>query len=217
MVSRSFARAKQEANGSRGILAQGVKADCRGQKRKTVAADKRKKRNDMAKMVKSYPNVREDVSIQDLLESGLHFGHRTKRWNPKMRKYLFGQKNGIYIIDLEQTLAGLQEARQFLYDTVARGRQVLFVGTKKQAQAAIRELAEKYKQPYVVTRWLGGTLTNIATVKKSIARMAAIAKMEEDKSLEKLPKKEVISAATVLFILPVLPSRVRMNFGSCPI
>ena len=147
----------------------------------------------MAKMVKSYPNVREDVSIQDLLESGLHFGHRTKRWNPKMRKYLFGQKNGIYIIDLEQTLAGLQEARQFLYDTVARGRQVLFVGTKKQAQAAIRELAEKYKQPYVVTRWLGGTLTNIATVKKSIARMAAIAKMEEDKSLEKLPKKEQAS------------------------
>lgn len=147
----------------------------------------------MAKMVKSYPNVREDVSIQDLLESGLHFGHRTKRWNPKMRKYLFGQKNGIYIIDLEQTLAGLQEARQFLYDTVARGRQVLFVGTKKQAQAAIRELAEKYKQPYVVTRWLGGTLTNIATVRKSIARMAAIEKMEEDKSLEKLPKKEQAS------------------------
>ena len=144
----------------------------------------------MVTMVKSYPNVKEDVSVQDLLEAGLHFGHRTKRWNPKMRKYLFGQKNGIYIIDLQQTLEGLQAARQFLYDTVARGKQVLFVGTKKQAQGALKALAEQYKQPYVVNRWLGGTLTNIQTVKKSIARMRAIKAMEDDKSLEKLPKKE---------------------------
>ena len=144
----------------------------------------------MVMLTKSYPNVPEDVSIQDLLEAGLHFGHRTKRWNPKMRKYLFGQKNGIYIIDLQQTLEGLQAARQFLYDTVARGRQVLFVGTKKQAQAALRKLAEDNKQPYVVNRWLGGTLTNIETVRKSIARMRTIQQMVEDKSIEKLPKKE---------------------------
>jgi len=136
------------------------------------------------------PNVRQDVSIQDLLEAGLHFGHRTKRWNPKMRKYLFGQKNGIYIIDLQQTLEGLQAARQFLYDTVARGRQVLFVGTKKQAQGAMKDLAEAYEQPYVTNRWLGGTLTNIETVRKSIRRMRDIEQMEKDKSLEKLPKKE---------------------------
>jgi ribosomal protein S2 len=86
-------------------------------------------------------NVRQDVSIQDLLEAGLHFGHRTKRWNPKMRKFLFGQRNGIYIIDLEQTLDGLQKARQFIYDTVSRGRQILFVGTKKQAQEALKSVA----------------------------------------------------------------------------
>ena len=137
------------------------------------------------------PNVRQDVSIQDLLEAGLHFGHRTKRWNPKMRKYLFGQKNGIYIIDLEQTLDGLQKARQFIYDTVARGRQILFVGTKKQAQESLKAVATQTKQPYVVNRWLGGTLTNIETLRKSIARMREIEQMEKDGSINALPKKEV--------------------------
>ena len=136
-------------------------------------------------------NVRQDVSIQDLLEAGLHFGHRTKRWNPKMRKYLFGQKNGIYIIDLEQTLEGLQKARQFIYDTVARGRQILFVGTKKQAQESLKAVATQTKQPYVVNRWLGGTLTNIETLRKSIARMREIEQMEKDGSINALPKKEV--------------------------
>ena len=114
------------------------------------------------------PNVPQDVSIQDLLEAGLHFGHRTKRWNPKMRKYLFGPRNGIYIIDLEQTLEGLQKARQFIYDTVARGRQILFVGTKKQAQEALRNIATQHKQPFVVNRWLGGTLTNNETIRLNI-------------------------------------------------
>ena len=137
------------------------------------------------------PNVRQDVSIQDLLEAGLHFGHRTKRWNPKMRKYLFGQKNGIYIIDLLQTLDGLQAARQFIFDTVARGRQILFVGTKKQAQGALKAVAEQYKQPYVVNRWLGGTLTNNETIRKSIARMREIEQMEKDGSINALPKKEI--------------------------
>ncbi|HAL92753.1 MAG TPA: 30S ribosomal protein S2 [Verrucomicrobia bacterium] len=136
-------------------------------------------------------NVRQDVSIQDLLEAGLHFGHRTKRWNPKMRKYLFGQKNGIYIIDLEQTLDNLQKARQFIYDTVARGRQILFVGTKKQAQEALKTIASQTKQPYVVNRWLGGTLTNNETLRKSIARMRDIEQMEKDGSINALPKKEV--------------------------
>ena len=110
------------------------------------------------------PNVRQDVSIQDLLEAGLHFGHRTKRWNPKMRKYLFGQRNGIYIIDLLKTLEGLQQAREFIYNTVAHGKQVLFVGTKKQAQEAVKATATAHKQPYVVNRWLGGTLTNNETI-----------------------------------------------------
>ncbi len=136
-------------------------------------------------------NVRQDVSIQDLLEAGLHFGHRTKRWNPKMRKFLFGQKNGIYIIDLVQTLEGLQKARQFIYDTVARGRQVLFVGTKKQAQEALKVIATANKQPYVVNRWLGGTLTNNETIRKSIARMREIEQMEKDATINNLPKKEV--------------------------
>ena len=136
-------------------------------------------------------NVRQDVSIQDLLEAGLHFGHRTKRWNPKMRKFLFGQKNGIYIIDLEQTLDGLQKARQFIYDTIARGRQILFVGTKKQAQESLKAVATQTKQPYVVNRWLGGTLTNIETLRKSIARMREIEQMEKDGSINALPKKEV--------------------------
>ncbi|MBR6023146.1 MAG: 30S ribosomal protein S2, partial [Kiritimatiellae bacterium] len=136
------------------------------------------------------PNVREDVSIQDLLDAGLHFGHRTKRWNPKMKKYLFGQRNGIYIIDLNQTLKGLQEARQFLYDTVAGGRQVLFVGTKKQAQEALKTVAEQTGQPYVTNRWLGGTLTNHETLRKSIARMRDIEAMEKDGRLAALPKKE---------------------------
>ncbi len=136
-------------------------------------------------------NVRQDVSIQDLLEAGLHFGHRTKRWNPKMRKYLFGQKNGIYIIDLEKTLDGLQQARQFIYDTVARGRQILFVGTKKQAQESLKAIATQTKQPFVVNRWLGGTLTNNETLRKSIARMREIEQMEKDGSINTLPKKEV--------------------------
>ena len=115
--------------------------------------------------------VTTDVSIRDLLDAGLHFGHQTKRWNPKMRRFILDERNGIYIIDLVKSAELLKEAQRFLYDTVARGRKVLFVGTKKQAQDPLREIAARLSQPYVVHRWLGGTLTNATTVRRSVARM----------------------------------------------
>jgi small subunit ribosomal protein S2 len=132
-----------------------------------------------------------NVAVQDLLDAGLHFGHQTKRWNPKMKKYIFGARNGIYIIDLDKTLASLKVALNFVYETIARGRSVLFVGTKKQAHEAILGMADRTKQPYIVNRWLGGTLTNHVTIRKSIARMRDIEKMETDGTMAKLPKKEV--------------------------
>ena len=135
--------------------------------------------------------VRTDVTVRDLLEAGLHFGHQTKRWNPKMKRYIFGERNGIYIIDLAQSLDKLMEARQFIYDTVARGRKLLMVGTKKQAQEPIREAAEKLKMPYIVNRWLGGTLTNNKTIRQSVKRMRGLEKLEEDGTINDLPKKEV--------------------------
>lgn len=136
-------------------------------------------------------NVRQDVSIQDLLEAGLHFGHRTKRWNPKMRKFIFGQKNGIYIIDLVQTLDGLQKARQFIYDTIARGRQILFVGTKKQAQDTIKEDAVRCGEFFVTQRWLGGMLTNYKTIQKRVERLKNLEEMKAVGVFDRLPKKEV--------------------------
>ncbi len=141
----------------------------------------------------SVTEIRADVSIQDLLDAGLHFGHQTQRWNPKMKRYIFGARKGIYIIDLHQTFEHLQRARQFIYDTVSRGSKVLMVGTKKQAQDLIKGMAERLKQPYVVTRWLGGTLTNNETIRRSVARMRTLEKMEADKTFEQMPKKEVAS------------------------
>ncbi len=132
-----------------------------------------------------------DITVKDLLEAGVHFGHQTKRWNPKMKKYIFGDRNGIYIIDLTKTLTQLQSAKAFLYETVARGRSILFVGTKKQAQEPMRQMAEALQQPYVVTRWLGGMLTNNRTIRQSVARMRKLEAMEQDGSMDKLPKKEV--------------------------
>ena len=132
-----------------------------------------------------------NVAVQDLLDAGLHFGHQTKRWNPKMKKYIFGARNGIYIIDLEKTLESLKVALNFVYETVARGRSVLFVGTKKQAHEAILGMADRTKQPYIVNRWLGGTLTNNVTIRKSVARMREIEKLEADGTTAKMPKKEV--------------------------
>ena len=135
--------------------------------------------------------VRSDLNIQDLLDAGLHFGHQTKRWNPKMKRYIFGERNGIYIIDLNQTQDLLGKARQFVYDTISRGRKILFVGTKKQAQEPLKEAAARLKMPYVVNRWLGGTLTNLQTIRKSVAHMREFEKLEADGTVNSMPKKEV--------------------------
>ncbi|MCO5043694.1 MAG: 30S ribosomal protein S2 [Kiritimatiellae bacterium] len=132
-----------------------------------------------------------NATVQDLLDAGLHFGHQTRRWNPKMKKYIFGARNGIYIIDLDKTLEELKVALNFVYQTVLRGRSILFVGTKKQAEEPIVLAADRTKQPYVTNRWLGGTLTNNVTIRKSIARMRQIEGLEKDGSFDKLPKKEV--------------------------
>jgi small subunit ribosomal protein S2 len=132
-----------------------------------------------------------NVAVKDLLDAGLHFGHQTKRWNPKMKRYIFDARNGIYIIDLDKSLFLLKEAQKFLYDVIIHGQSVLMVGTKKQAQDAVKEVAERCKQPYVVNRWLGGTLTNLLTIRKSVARFKELERMETDGTMEKLPKKEV--------------------------
>jgi small subunit ribosomal protein S2 len=131
-----------------------------------------------------------DVSMKQLLEAGVHFGHQTRRWNPKMRKYIFAERNGIYIIDLQKTLRLLEEAYEFARDTAHGGGRALFVGTKKQAQAAVEEEAARAGAFYVTTRWLGGTLTNFETIKMNIERLKAIEAMGEDGSLEKYNKKE---------------------------
>ena len=134
-----------------------------------------------------------EIDIQALLAAGLHFGHQTKRWNPKMKRFIFGEHNKIYIIDLEKTVAFLKEARQFLYDTVVHGREVLFVGTKKQAQESLRKCAESLGQFYVTNRWLGGMLTNNETIRKSVKRMRELEAMEKNGAFESMPKKEVSS------------------------
>ena len=131
------------------------------------------------------------LHVQELLDAGLHFGHQTKRWNPKMKRYIHGAKNGIYIIDLNKTLSQLELAKTFLKETVLRGEKVLFVGTKKQARDLFEEAASGSNQPYVIHRWLGGMLTNNKTIRSSVARMRDLQKMEEDGSMAKLPKKEV--------------------------
>ncbi|EEF57612.1 30S ribosomal protein S2 [Pedosphaera parvula] len=131
-----------------------------------------------------------NVGVKELLEAGVHFGHQTKRWNPKMKPFIFDARNGIHIIDLSKTLAGLQAACDFLTTTVSKGGRVLFVGTKKQAQEAVKETAKECGQFFVTERWLGGTLTNFQTVKKSIARMKQIEKMETDGGINQYVKQE---------------------------
>jgi small subunit ribosomal protein S2 len=133
------------------------------------------------------------ITMKQLLEAGVHFGHQTKRWNPKMKPYIFGARNGIYIIDLQKTVSLARHAFRFVSDAVARGGAVLFVGTKKQAQDAIREEAQRAGMFYVTNRWLGGTLTNFKTVKQGIERLKAIEKMSQDGTYERLPKKEIAS------------------------
>src|SRR5258705_4294708 len=130
------------------------------------------------------------IGIKELLDAGVHFGHQTKRWNPKMKQFMFESRNGIHIIDLSKTLAQLETACDFLATTVRKGGQVLFVGTKKQAQEAVRESAKTCGQFYVTERWLGGTLTNFSTIKRSIARLKEIEKMEADGSINQYVKQE---------------------------
>ncbi|PTY01813.1 30S ribosomal protein S2 [Verrucomicrobia bacterium LW23] len=131
------------------------------------------------------------VDVKELLEAGVHFGHRTQRWNPKMKPYIFEARNGIYVIDLEQTAKQLAAAQDYLRSIAANGGRVLFVGCKKQSQEAIRELAPLSNSFYVTERWLGGTLTNLATIRKSVARMKLIDDMEAKGKFDKLPKHEV--------------------------
>ncbi len=130
------------------------------------------------------------IGIKELLDSGVHFGHQTKRWNPKMKPFIFDARNGTHIIDLSKTLGQLEAACGFLSSTVAKGSKVLFVGTKKQAQQAVKETAKECGQYYVTERWLGGTLTNFATIKLSIARLKQIEKMEADGSINVYVKQE---------------------------
>lgn len=132
------------------------------------------------------------VTMKQLLEAGVHFGHNTRRWNPKMKEYIFGERNGIYIIDLQKTEVKINEAYKALYDIAANNGRVLFVGTRKQTQEVVKEEAIRAGQFYVDQRWLGGSLTNFKTVRRSITRLNDIEKMEEDGVFEVLPKKEVI-------------------------
>ncbi|MFI3252598.1 MAG: 30S ribosomal protein S2 [bacterium] len=132
------------------------------------------------------------VSMKELLESGVHFGHATRRWNPKMQKYIFTARQGIYIIDLQKTANEIEANYKVLFDIAAKGGKVLFVGTKKQAQEAVKEEALRSGQYYVDQRWLGGTLTNFKTIRRRIKRLKDLYKMEEDGTFALLPKKEVI-------------------------
>ncbi|MBI4634678.1 MAG: 30S ribosomal protein S2 [Deltaproteobacteria bacterium] len=131
-----------------------------------------------------------NISMKMLLEAGVHFGHQTNKWNPKMKPYIFGARNNIYIIDLQQTVGMFQTAYNFVVDMVAEGGELLFVGTKKQAQETIREEAERCGMPYVNQRWLGGMLTNFSTIKKSIDRLNTLDAMFTDDSIKAFPKKE---------------------------
>lgn len=130
------------------------------------------------------------VSMKQLLEAGVHFGHQTRRWNPKMKQYIFTERNGIYIIDLQKTVRMVENAYNFIRETVANGESVLFVGTKKQAHDTVKEEAERCGEFYVNERWLGGMLTNFTTIRSRINRLKQLEKMEEDGSFELLPKKE---------------------------
>jgi len=132
------------------------------------------------------------ISMKQLLEAGVHFGHQTRRWNPKMKKYIFTERNGIYIIDLQKTVKKVDEAFNYVKNVAAEGGNVLFVGTKKQAQESVKEEATRAGMYYINQRWLGGTLTNFETIRKRINRLKDIERMEEDGTFEVLPKKETV-------------------------
>lgn len=132
------------------------------------------------------------VTMRDLLECGVHFGHQTRRWNPKMKKFIFGERKGIYIIDLQKTIRYFRYTYNIVRDAAAEGKTILFVGTKKQANIAVREYAEKCNMPFVNHRWLGGMMTNFGTIKQSIRKLEVIEAMEEDGSINLLTKKEAL-------------------------
>ena len=132
------------------------------------------------------------VSMRQMLEAGVHFGHQTHRWNPRMKRFIFGERNGIYIIDLEQTLDRVESAYKFVRDSVANGGTVLFVGTKKQAQDPVKNFAEKCGMPYVNERWLGGMLTNFDTISKRVGKMQEYQRMRDTGEFEIMPKKEAL-------------------------
>lgn len=132
------------------------------------------------------------VSMKQLLEAGVHFGHQTRRWNPKMAEYIFTERNGIYIIDLQKTVKKLEDAYKFAYEIAESGQDILFVGTKKQAQESMKEEAVRCGMPYVNARWLGGMLTNFRTIRSRVDRLYQLRKMEEDGTFDLLPKKEII-------------------------
>jgi small subunit ribosomal protein S2 len=132
------------------------------------------------------------ISMKQLLEAGVHFGHQTRRWNPKMDRYIFTERNGIYIIDLQKTVKKVEEAYNFIKSVAAENGTILFVGTKKQAQDSVKEEAERCGMYYINQRWLGGTLTNFTTIQKRVNRLHELKRMEEDGTFEVLPKKEVI-------------------------
>ena len=141
------------------------------------------------------------ITIKQLLEAGVHFGHHTRRWNPKMQEYIFTERNGIYIIDLQKTVKKFEEAYAFVRDIAANNGTILFVGTKKQAADAIKEEAQRCGMYYVNVRWPGGMMTNFKTIKKSIARLNSLAKMQEDGTFDLLPKKEVAGKQKEIFDL----------------
>jgi len=149
------------------------------------------------------------VTMRQLLESGVHFGHQTRRWNPKMRPYIFSERNGIHIIDLRQTLDAAEEAYTLVRDVAADGGTVLFVGTKKQAQGAIEDAAKRSNMPYVNHRWLGGMLTNFQTIHKRILYMRELEQMDSSREMEQLPKKERLKLRRELFKLQTVLGGVR--------
>ena len=155
------------------------------------------------------------VSMKQLLEAGVHFGHQTRRWNPKMAEYIFAERNGIYIIDLQKTVKMLDDAYNFVREISAEGGEILFVGTKKQAQDAIKEEAERCGMHYVNARWLGGMLTNYQTIKKRIARLEQLNKMKEDGTFDLLPKKEVIKLEHEIEKLEKFMGGIK-NMGTLP-
>ena len=141
------------------------------------------------------------ITIKQLLEAGVHFGHHTRRWNPKMQEYIFTERNGIYIIDLQKTVKKFEEAYMFIRDVAANNGNILFVGTKKQAAEAIKEEATRCGMYYVNVRWPGGMMTNFKTIKKSINRLNSLTKMQEDGTFDLLPKKELASMQKEIFDL----------------